>query len=180
MTDADWLNTTGTPSNFYQDNISLKEIGLYPAPNADGAEVQFTDSYGIVTYIEINGVLQDFDADFTSNYGVLVYASYNNGEAYFMPGGLGDPTHSNPFGALFESAWSRSNLFLISKTVSDEIDTEDDKLTINEGLDFVVRDYTAFQAYFREGDGQDLLKAIHFKERFENIKTILKSYHQEV
>lgn len=171
--DTDWVNTTGTPSNFFQDNISLNDIGIYPKPTADGSEVLFTSSFGIVTYVEINSVLQTISSD----YGLLTYLDYDQGETYFIPGGVSDPSHSNPYGIFNESEWTRGNLFLISKTSPDVIDTEDDKLTVNKGFDFIMRDYTLYQALFREGDGQDVGKASHFKERFLNFASLIKSYH---
>jgi len=149
--DSDWLNTQGAPSSFYQKNLGLHKVGIYPSPNTDGSEVKFEDSYGVVRKVDINGMLQTFN----QNYGVVRYLTYNNGEIYWLAGGVGDPRYSNPFGEVQDIKWSRSNLFYVSKVISDTIDTTDDSLSVNEHFDFVIRDYTLFQAFLREGDGKD-------------------------
>lgn len=175
--DTDWENTTGTPGYFYQQNLSLNQIGVYPTPDTDGSEVIFSSNFGVARNIQINSVLQTFD----SGLGVVRKVDYtidgDKSEVYFSPGGAGDPSHSNPFGRVNDMDWSRGNLTVISKSAPDIIDTENDKLTINPGLDFVVRDYSIFQSFFREGDGRNIGKALHFKERFNNLSKLLKSYH---
>jgi len=171
MIDTDWLNTSGTPKGFYQESVGLKQIGIYPSPNKDGTEVRLTDDYGIVTYVEITpeggtATLQTLeDGD---DYGIMTYMTYNNGEII--------STVEPDYGLLDASQWSRDNLTLILKTSAETVDSEDDSLSVNEGLDFVIRDYTVMQAFLREGDGRDLEKAIHFRERFRNLREIVRGY----
>jgi len=175
LADISWGNTTGTPSTFFKENISLDQFGVYPKPSAGGSETQWNGDRGVVRRIQLNPGTGKADQLFDSEYGSIRRVEFNNGWAYFSPGGE-YAKRSGSFGAVATLIWSKSNLFGIAKVLPDTITNEGDTLMINSSHGFLVRDYVMWRALARDGDGQDQQRAAHFMERFYNMTKTLAGF----
>lgn len=164
LKDQAWSETSGTPTTWYQETLGPNQVGLYPKPNINGSTQR-----GVVRRITIDDGAGAVDQTLDSSYGVVRRETWSLGATTFVGNGEVQMHISTAFTVSSQTG----NLVMVNLVHPETIDEEVDKLMINTAYDFLVRDYVIWRALEREGDGQNMERAAHWRERFDGLTDLL-------
>jgi len=144
-----WRDQVGDPEAYFRDQCLPGFFEVYKIPDTAGDEFVFSSDYGVVTVISSSGDTWTF----SSSYGVVTDITSTDDEWEF---------NSN-YGVVTEILSPASNLNVFYAGYVDEPEEEDEMPKPFHRNTRPIEDYVIWQAFLKEGETQNLIKATKYE-----------------
>jgi len=149
-----WRDKVGDPEAYYTDQCLPGFFEVYKRPDVNGDSFVFSSDYGTITVISSTGDTWTL----SSSYGVITDITSTDDEWEFR----------FSYGVITEILTPLNNLNVFFTGYADEPDSESDEMPKPfHKSTRVPEDFAMWQAFLKEGEAQNLIKATKYEDFFK-------------